>query len=408
MEPRCFWLLFLASSFVGVVNVSGNMVFPVHHKFKGRERSLSALKAHDAHRHGRFLFDVDLELGGYGQSSETGLYFAKIGIGSPPKDYYVQVDTGSDILWVNSVECTKCPKKNSLGVELTLYNRKRSSTSSLVTCDQPFCTSTYDGLFPGCKPDLLCQYSIVYGDGSTTAGYFVKDNVKLNQVTGNLQTAPTNGSVIFGCGAKQSGKFALDGIFGFGQANSSMISQLALAGKVKKMFAHCLDNVNGGGIFAIGEVVQPKVNSTKLVPNQAHYNVVLKDIEVGGDVISIPSDTFDNGIRKGTIIDSGTTLAYLPEVVYEALVPKILSQQAKLELYTVKDEFTCFQYSGIVDDGFPIVKFYFVGNLSLTVYPHDYLFPLSVKNDNVWCLGWQNRGMQSEDGKEMTILGGAV
>ena len=28
--------------------------------------------------------------------------------------------------------------------------------------------------------------------------------------------------------------------------------------------------------------------------------------------------------------------------------------------------------------------------------------------DNVWCLGWQNRGMQSEDGKEMTILGGAV
>ena len=82
--------------------------------------------------------------------------------------------------------------------ELTLYNRKRSSTSSLVTCDQPFCTSTYDGLFPGCKPDLLCQYSIVYGDGSTTAGYFVKDNVKLNQVTGNLQTAPTNGSVIFG------------------------------------------------------------------------------------------------------------------------------------------------------------------------------------------------------------------
>jgi hypothetical protein len=56
---------------------------------------------------------------------------------------------------------------------------------------------------------------------------------------------------------------------------------------------------------------------------RAHYNVVLKDIEVGGDVISIPSDTFDNGIRKGTIIDSGTTLAYLPEVVYEALVPKV-------------------------------------------------------------------------------------
>lgn len=47
-----------------------------------------------------------------------------------------------------------------------------------------------------------------------------------------------------------------------------MLSQLALAGKVKKEFAHCLDTINGGGIFAIGEVVQPRVNKTPLVPNQ--------------------------------------------------------------------------------------------------------------------------------------------
>jgi hypothetical protein len=49
----------------------------------------------------------------------------------------------------------------------------------------------------------------------------------------------------------------------------------------------------------------------------------LKEIEVGGDVLTLPSDIFDNGVRKGTIIDSGTTLAYLPDLVYEALVPKV-------------------------------------------------------------------------------------
>lgn len=75
------------------------------------------------------------------------------------------------------------------------------------------------------------------------------------------------------CGAKQSGELgtsseALDGILGFGQANSSMLSQLAAAGKVKKMFAHCLDNVNGGGIFAIGEIVSPKVKTTPMVANR--------------------------------------------------------------------------------------------------------------------------------------------
>ena len=76
------------------------------------------------------------------------------------------------------------------------------------------------------------------------------------------------------CGATQSrdlassGEEALDGILGFGKSNSSMISQLASSGRVKKMFAHCLDGTNGGGIFAIGRVVQPKVNMTPLVPNQ--------------------------------------------------------------------------------------------------------------------------------------------
>ena len=75
------------------------------------------------------------------------------------------------------------------------------------------------------------------------------------------------------CGAQQSGELgtsseAVDGILGFGQANSSMISQLASAGKVKKVFAHCLDNTNGGGIFAMGEVISPKVNTTPLLPNQ--------------------------------------------------------------------------------------------------------------------------------------------
>ena len=72
------------------------------------------------------------------------------------------------------------------------------------------------------------------------------------------------------CGAQQGGDLgtsnqALDGIIGFGQANTSMLSQLAAAGKVKKIFAHCLDTINGGGIFAIGNVVQPNVKTTPLV-----------------------------------------------------------------------------------------------------------------------------------------------
>jgi hypothetical protein len=64
-----------------------------------------------------------------------------------------------------------------------------------------------------------------------------------------------------------SNEGALDGIIGFGQANSSVLSQLAASRKVKKIFSHCLDNIRGGGIFAIGELVEPKVSTTPMVPN---------------------------------------------------------------------------------------------------------------------------------------------
>ncbi|XP_021900146.1 aspartic proteinase-like protein 2 isoform X1 [Carica papaya] len=250
-----------------------NILFRVQNKFAGRERSLGALKAHDAHRHARILSAVDLPLGGDSLAESAGLYFTKIGLGSPSKDYYVQVDTGSDILWVNCAECTRCPKKSDLDIKLTLYDTKSSSTAKRVTCDDDFCSLISSSQSSTCQLGSPCEYTVVYGDGSSTNGYFVRDTVHLDQVTGNHQTGSTNGSIVFGCGAKQSGQLggsqsAVDGILGFGQKETSMISQLAAAGKVARKFAHCLDNVNGGGIFAIGEVVSPKVKTTPMVPNQ--------------------------------------------------------------------------------------------------------------------------------------------
>lgn len=64
-------------------------------------------------------------------------------------------------------------------------------------------------------------------------------------------------------------------------------------------------------------------NYTSINHLRAHYNVVMKAIEVGGDVLELPTDIFDAGDGKGTIIDSGTTLAYLPELVYESVMNKV-------------------------------------------------------------------------------------
>ncbi|XP_002515672.2 aspartic proteinase 36 isoform X1 [Ricinus communis] len=389
---------------------SDSGVFSVKYRYAGQQRSLSDLKAHDDRRQLRILAGVDLPLGGSGRPDTVGLYYAKVGIGTPSKDYYVQVDTGSDIMWVNCIQCRECPRTSSLGMELTLYNIKDSVSGKLVPCDEEFCYEVNGGPLSGCTANMSCPYLEIYGDGSSTAGYFVKDVVQYDRVSGDLQTTSSNGSVIFGCGARQSGDLgptneeALDGILGFGKSNSSMISQLAATRKVKKIFAHCLDGINGGGIFAIGHVVQPKVNMTPLIPNQPHYNVNMTAVQVGEDFLHLPTEEFEAGDRKGAIIDSGTTLAYLPEIVYEPLVSKIISQQPDLKVHIVRDEYTCFQYSGSVDDGFPNVTFHFENSVFLKVHPHEYLFPF----EGLWCIGWQNSGMQSRDRRNMTLLGDLV
>ena len=54
-----------------------------------------------------------------------------------------------------------------------------------------------------------------------------------------------------------------------------------------------------------------------IVPLRPHYNVNMKSIDVGGTALPLPSHIFETGEKKGTIIDSGTTLTYLPELVYK-------------------------------------------------------------------------------------------
>nr|KAJ0192807.1 hypothetical protein LSAT_V11C800388870 [Lactuca sativa] len=248
---------------------SANVVFQVQHKFAGNKKLLTEFKAHDSQRHRRILSAVHLPIGGDSNPTSAALYFSKIRIGTPGKDYMVQVDTGSDLLWVNGVGCQKCPRKSDHGASRPLYDPKASTTAKIVSCDQGICSSILKGATGNCKVGTRCSYSVNYGDGSSATGYFVRDIVQLDRVSGDLQTTSMNGSIAFGYGSQQSGELGsseqpLDGMLGFGQADSSMLSQLASAKKVKKIFSHCLDGSKGGGIFTIGEVVYPKVKTTSM------------------------------------------------------------------------------------------------------------------------------------------------
>ena len=85
------------------------------------------------------------------------------------------------------------------------------------------------------------------------------------------------------CSTYQSGDLtktdkAVDGIFGFGQGELSVISQLSSRGITPKVFSHCLKgDGNGGGILVLGEILEPSIVYTPLVPSK--YASVLTLIE---------------------------------------------------------------------------------------------------------------------------------
>ena len=80
------------------------------------------------------------------------------------------------------------------------------------------------------------------------------------------------------CSTYQSGDLtktdrAIDGIIGFGQQDLSVISQLSSRGVTPKVFSHCLKGEgNGGGILVVGEILDPNIVYSPLVPSQYAFS----------------------------------------------------------------------------------------------------------------------------------------
>ncbi|XP_028549419.1 aspartic proteinase-like protein 2 [Dendrobium catenatum] len=271
---------------------------------------VEVLRARDRFRHRRILQGaarssygvVDFPVEGSWNPFTVGLYFTRVKLGNPAKEFYVQIDTGSDILWVTCNPCNGCPTSSGLNIKLESFEPDKSSTSSSISCSDQRCTSAIQTGEATCSSSdsssSPCSYSFQYGDGSGTSGYYVSDTLYFDTVTENEQTLNSSATIIFGCSNSQSGDLtksdrAIDGIFGFGQHELSVISQLSSAGVAPKVFSHCLKGSDsGGGILVLGEIVEPGIVYTPLVQSKPHYNLNLESIAVNGQTLSVDSSVF--------------------------------------------------------------------------------------------------------------------
>ncbi|XP_073133381.1 aspartic proteinase 36-like [Henckelia pumila] len=379
---------------------------------------VSQLRARDQHRHGRLLKEqinssgiVDFPVKGTYNPFLVGLYYTRIQLGSPPREFYVQIDTGSDVLWVGCDPCFGCPLSTDLNFELELYSPSKSTTSSSISCSDSRCALGYASSDSTCSISNDCIYDFHYGDGSGTSGYYVSDSMNLDIILGNSKSTNSIADVAFGCSTLETGDLtstdrAVNGIFGFGQASLSVISQLSSKGITPHAFSHCLNGGNsGGGILVLGQVVDPNMVYTPIVPSQPHYNVNLQSIYVDGKKLSIDPSVFATSEDGGTIVDSGTTLAYFPQEAYDTFVQAITqSVSQSVQPFTYKGN-QCYITNSSISEIFPPVALNFGGAVTMKLTPINYLLQENSRRQSaeVWCIG-----IQPISGQGFTILGDII
>ena len=64
----------------------------------------------------------------------------------------------------------------------------------------------------------------------------------------------------------------------------------------------------------------------------------LESIDVGGTTLQLPARVFETGEKKGTIIDSGTTLTYLPELVFQKVMFAVRQRSHALSSLVMEDD----------------------------------------------------------------------
>ncbi|XP_010553357.1 PREDICTED: aspartic proteinase-like protein 2 isoform X2 [Tarenaya hassleriana] len=387
---------------------------------------LSELRARDRVRHARILLGGG---GGEGRSSVGGvvdfpvqgssddlvgskmtvLYFTKVKLGSPPKEFNVQIDTGSDILWVTCSSCSNCPRSSGLGIELNFFDAPSSLTAGSVTCSDPVCASAFQTTSAQCSDSNQCSYTFHYGDGSGTSGYYLTDTFHFDAILGESLVANSSALIVFGCSNYQSGDLtksekAVDGIFGFGKGELSVVSQLSSRGITPPVFSHCLKgDGSGGGVFVLGEILAPGMVYSPLVPSQPHYNLNLLSIAINGQLLPVGTEAFGISDNRGTIVDTGTTLTYLVEEAYDPFLSSIINSVSQFVTPIISNGDQCFLVSTSVSDIFPPVSLNFVGGASMVLRPQDYLVHLGFYDGaSMWCVGFQ----KARDGQ--TILGDLV
>ncbi|KAL6847877.1 hypothetical protein ACP4OV_022005 [Aristida adscensionis] len=312
---------------------------------------------------------------GVGQGS--GEYFSRVGVGSPPRQLYMVLDTGSDVTWVQCQPCADCYQQSD-----PVFDPSLSASYAAVTCDSPRCR---DLDAAACRNATgSCLYEVAYGDGSYTVGDFATETLTLGD------SRPV-ANVAIGCGHDNEGLFVgAAGLLALGGGPLSFPSQISAS-----TFSYCLVDRDspsastlqfGAGAGDPDVVTAPLIRSPR---TNTFYYVGLAGISVGGQQLSIPTSAFamDASGAGGVIVDSGTAVTRLQAPAYAALRDAFVRGTGSLARTSGVSLFdTCYDLSDRTSVEVPAVALRFEGGGTLRLPAKNYLIP--VDGAGTYCLAF--------------------
>ncbi|XAR65405.1 Nepenthesin [Bertholletia excelsa] len=309
-----------------------------------------------------------------GTSQGSGEYFSRVGIGRPPTESYMVLDTGSDVNWVQCAPCADCYQQAD-----PIFEPASSSSYSPLSCDTRQCKSLD---VSECRNDT-CLYEVSYGDGSYTVGDFVTETITFGR-------SASVHSIAIGCGHNNEGLFVgAAGLMGLGGGPLSFPSQINTSS-----FSYCLVDRDSDSASTLefdsaapsDAVTAPLLRNSKL---DTFYYLDLTGLSVAGESLSISSSAFqlnENG-DGGVIVDSGTAVTRLQTEAYNTLRDAFVQGTRNLPSTNGVALFdTCYDLSSMKSVEVPTVSFHFSNGKALSLPAKNYLIP--VDSSGTFCFAF--------------------
>lgn len=248
-----------------------------------------------------------------------GQYYTIISIGDPARPYFLDVDTGSDLTWIQcDAPCTSCAKGPH-----PLY---KPSKGKIVLPKDSLCLEVQSSQnHESCETCHQCDYEVEYADRSSSMGVLARDDMQLIVANGNTMISNT----VFGCAYDQQGQLLAaktDGILGLSNARASLPSQLSSQGIINNVVGHCISSEEDvDGYMFLGDDFVPRWGmawAPTLGGLMNYYGSEVFGISYGDQQLSVRGQRRNVG---QVVFDTGSTYTYLPNEAYTNMITSLKS-----------------------------------------------------------------------------------